>query len=299
MKPLLEHLAGGATVIGDGALGSLLIARGLLPGQCPDLMCIEKPEVVASIARDYLAAGAELLTTNTFGASPLKLADHGLEERAEEINRAGVRIARDVADGNAWVSASCGPCGKLLEPYGDTSEETVADSFALQMQALAGADVICIETMTDLREAVLAVRAARATLPGKPVMATMTFDPTPRGFFTIMGNSVADACAGLAEAGADVVGSNCGNGIERMVEIARVFGERTDLPILIQSNAGQPRMVGGEVCYDETPEMFAAAVPALLAAGARIIGGCCGTTPAHIRALRRAARTGAAADEGS
>jgi len=285
MKSLLEHLGDGATVIGDGALGSLLIARGLRPGQCPDLMSLEHPEVVASIARDYLAAGAELLTTNTFGASPLKLADYGLEERAVEINRAGVRIAGEVAGGNAWVSASCGPCGKLLEPYGDTSEETVAAGFALQMEALAGADAICIETMTDLREAVLAVRAAKTILPAVPVMATMTFDPTPRGFFTIMGNSVAEVCAGLEEAGADVVGSNCGNGIERMVEIARAFGEHTDLPILIQSNAGQPRMVGGEVSYDESPEMFAAAVPALLAAGARIIGGCCGTTPEHTRAL--------------
>ncbi|MGD8330395.1 MAG: homocysteine S-methyltransferase family protein, partial [Acidobacteriota bacterium] len=170
-------------------------------------------------------------------------------------------------------------------PYGDTSEESVADTFAAQMQALVGADVICIETMTDLREATLAVRAAKSTRPDTPVMATMTFDPTPRGFFTIMGNSVADVCDGLAKAGADIVGSNCGNSIGRMVEIARAFGEHTDLPILIQSNAGQPRIVGGEVRYDETPEMFAAAVPALLAAGVRVIGGCCGTTPEHIRAL--------------
>jgi 5-methyltetrahydrofolate--homocysteine methyltransferase len=142
--------------------------------------------------------------------------------------------------------------------------------------------------MSDLREAVLAVRAAKDALPDTPVMATMTFDPTPRGFFTIMGNTVADVCAGLEDAGADVVGSNCGNGIDRMVEIARAFGDLTRLPILIQANAGQPAIESGRVVYSETPEMFADSVPALLDAGTRIIGGCCGTTPAHIRALHDA-----------
>jgi len=288
VTPLRDRLGAGEVLVADGAIGSLLIAHGLQPGQCPDQMSLDAPEVLATIARDYLDAGGQLLTTNTFGASPLKLADYGLEERTAEINRAAVATLREVAADNAYVSASCGPSGKILKPYGDTEEGEVYDSFAQQMEALAGADVICIETMSDLREAVLAVRAAKDTLPGTPVMATMTFDPTPRGFFTIMGNNVADACAGLEEAGADVVGSNCGNGIDRMIEIAGAFGDATRLPILIQSNAGQPAIVAGVVTYSETPEIFADRVPALLDAGARIIGGCCGTTPAHVRAMRAA-----------
>jgi len=288
MTPFLDRLAAGEILVGDGAIGSLLIAHGLQPGDCPDEVGLDAPEVLETIARDYLGAGSQLLTTNTFGASPLKLADYELAERTEDINRAAVEALQKVAAGDAYVSGSCGPCGKILEPYGDTAEDAVFDSFARQMKALAGVDVVCVETMSDLREAVLAVRAAKEALPGTPVMATMTFDPTPRGFFTIMGNSVAAVCSGLADAGADVVGSNCGNGIDRMVEIARAFGEATRLPILIQSNAGQPAMEAGRVVYSESPEMFADRAPALIDAGARIIGGCCGTTPAHIRALHDA-----------
>jgi 5-methyltetrahydrofolate--homocysteine methyltransferase len=297
MKPILDRLRDNEVLVGDGAIGSLLMERGLRPGDCPDLMSVERPEVVAAIAGDYLAAGSDLLTTNTFGASPLKLADYGLESRVGEINRAAVATVREVAGDRAHVSASCGPSGALLEPYGDTPEEAVYESFVRQMRALAGADVVCIETMSDLREAILAVRAAKATLPDTPVMATMTFDATPRGFFTIMGNSIVDVCTGLDEAGADVLGSNCGNGIARMVEIARAFAAATALPLLIQSNAGKPTIEDGAVVYAESPEMFADKVPGLLDAGVRIIGGCCGTTPAHIRAMRHVvdARRGTAA----
>lgn len=288
MTPLLERLHSGETLVGDGAIGSMLIAHGLEPGQCPDAMTLAVPEVLADIARQYTEAGAELLTTNSFGASPLKLADYGLEDSTEEINRQAVAVVREAAGGRAYVSASCGPSGKILEPYGDTSEDELYASFERQMSALAGADVICVETMSDLREATLAVRAAKAVSPGTPVLATMTFDETPRGFFTIMGNSVADVAAGLADSGADVIGSNCGNGLEKMVAIAREFQSASSMPVLIQSNAGQPVVENGVVSYPETPEFFAQKVPELLAAGTSIIGGCCGTTPAHIRALREA-----------
>jgi len=284
---LLDRLRGGEILVSDGAVGSLLIARGLEPGQCPDLISVERPEILAEIASLYIDAGANLLTTNTFGASPLKLADYGLEERTESINRGAVVIARAAAGNHAYVSASVGPSGKILEPYGDTREEDVYRSFESQMKALDGADVVCVETMSDLREATLAVRAAKTALPGVPVMATMTFDPTPRGFFTIMGTNVAAAAAGLEEAGADVVGSNCGNGLDTMIAIAEAFAEATSLPILIQSNAGQPILEAGVVSYPETPEFFADRTGALVAAGASIIGGCCGTGPDHIRAVRR------------
>jgi 5-methyltetrahydrofolate--homocysteine methyltransferase len=286
MKPILDRLRAGEILLGDGAIGSMLIAHGLQPGQCPDLLTLEEPDVLAAIGRQYLEAGAELLTTNTFGASPLKLADYGLEDKTEEINREAATILRGVAGDRAYVSASCGPSGRILEPYGDTSEEELFTSFERQMSALGEADVICVETMSDLREAALAVRAAKSVLPDKPVLATMTFDQTPRGFFTIMGTSVADAAAGLRDAGADVVGSNCGNGLEKMILIAAEFRAATPAPVLIQSNAGQPVLEKGTVRYPEGPEFFAARTAELIAAGASIIGGCCGTTPDHIRAVR-------------
>ena len=287
-ESFLDRLRRGEILVSDGAIGSMLIADGLPPGHCPDLVTLEEPETLVTIARQYLEAGSDLLTTNTFGASPLKLTDYGLEERAEEINRTAVALVRDVAAGNAYVTASCGPSGRILEPYGDTTEDAVFRSFERQVSGLAEADIICIETMSDLREATLAVKAAKAAFPAVPVMATMTFDPTPRGFFTIMGTSVADAAAGLEEAGADVVGSNCGNGIDTMIEIAASFAEATSLPVLIQSNAGQPVIENGAVVYPETPEIFADGAAALIDAGASVIGGCCGTDTGHVRAIRKA-----------
>jgi 5-methyltetrahydrofolate--homocysteine methyltransferase len=285
MNPILDRLRAGEILMGDGAIGSMLIAHGLQPGQCPDLITLEEPDVLAAIGRQYLEAGAELLTTNTFGASPLKLADYGLEDKTEEINREATRIVGGAADDRAYVSASCGPSGRILEPYGDTSEEELYAGFERQMSALGDADLICVETMSDLREAVLAVRAAKSVLPDKPVLATMTFDETPRGFFTIMGTSVADAVAGLLDAGADVVGSNCGNGLEKMIRISTDFRAATSAPVLIQANAGQPVIENGAVAYSEGPEFFAERAADLVTAGASIIGGCCGTTPDHIRAV--------------
>ena len=287
MKPLLDRLQASEILVGDGAIGSMLIAHGLRPGQCPDLIALEQPDVLAAIGRQYMEAGAELLTTNTFGASPLKLANYGLEAKAEEISRKAVAILREVAEDRAYVTASCGPSGRILEPYGDISEEEVYASFERQMGALAEADVICVETMFDPREATLAVRAAKAVLPHTPVMATMTFDETPRGFFTIMGTNIADAAACLLDAGADVVGSNCSNGLENMIKIAGDFRTATSSPILIQSNAGQPILDEEVVRYPEGPEFFADHIPDMIAAGASIIGGCCGTIPEHTRAVRK------------
>jgi 5-methyltetrahydrofolate--homocysteine methyltransferase len=186
------------------------------------------------------------------------------------------------------VVGSCGPSGRLLEPYGDTSPDAMAESFRRQIAALigAGVDAVCVETMTDLAEAEVAIRAAKAVSPTTPVLATMTFDPTPRGYHTVMGVSVEAAARGLAAAGADAVGSNCGNGIEHMVAIAREFRRHTTLPLVIQANAGLPRSAHGKTVYDETPEFMADKARELLAIGVGVIGGCCGTTPAHIAALR-------------
>jgi len=195
-----------------------------------------------------------------------------------------------VTKDRAYISASVGPTGKLLEPYGDTASEVVAEAFSRQIGALidAGADLVCIETMIDLREAELAVRAARSLSTDIPLVATMTFDTTPRGFFTTMGTAVEQACKTLVDAGADVVGSNCGNGIDTMIEIAGDFRRHASVPVIIQSNAGLPENLDGDLVYPESPEYMAERVSQLMDLGISIIGGCCGTTPDHIRAIRAA-----------
>jgi 5-methyltetrahydrofolate--homocysteine methyltransferase len=295
--PLLERLGRGELLVADGAMGTLLFARGLRQGDCPEAWNLESPGALEEIARSYLDAGADLVQTNTFGGSPLKLAQYGLESKVQEVNRAAVRAVRAAVGDRALVSGSCGPSGKLLLPHGDTEPERVYESFESQMEALidGGVDLICVETMTDLTEATLAVRAAKAVSAQVPVVATMTFDPTPRGYYTIMGITIESAARGLAEAGADVVGSNCGNGIEKMVEIARELRRHSDLPLIIQSNAGLPELVDGELIYQEAPDFMAEKARELLAAGVSIIGGCCGTTPEHIRAFREVANSEARA----
>jgi 5-methyltetrahydrofolate--homocysteine methyltransferase len=290
MRDLLSRLSSGEVLVGDGAWGTQLMARGLKPGQSPESLNLKSPRILAEIADLYIQAGADLLTTNTFGGTPLRLQAHGLDGQTEEINRAAVEAVKAAAWGKAHVSGSVGPCGKLLEPYGDTAPNVVADAFNRQISALiaAGADVICVETMIDLREAELAVRAARELNAAVPIIATMTFDPTPKGLFTSMGATVEQACAVLVASGANIVGSNCGHGIETMVEVAREFMAHAKVPVAIQSNAGMPEHVGGELVYPETPEFMASKVNELVDLGVSIIGGCCGTTPEHIRAIRAA-----------
>lgn len=290
MRSPLERLAAGETLCGDGAWGTQLMARGLAPGACPESMNLSQPEVLAEVATLYLDAGADLVTTNTFGGSPLNLASHGLDDRTEEINRAAVEVLRSVTEGRAYISASVGPTGRILEPYGDTAPEVVAEAFSRQIGALigAGADIVCIETMIDLREAELAVRAARSLSTDIPVIATLTLNATPRGFFTTMGSTVEQGCTTLVEAGADIVGSNCGNGIDAMIEIAREFKKHASVPVIIQSNAGLPENRQGELVYPESPEYMAEKVGQLMDLGVGIIGGCCGTGPEHICAIRAA-----------
>lgn len=288
MKPILERLKEGEILVADGAMGSQLFQKGLQPGQCPELMNLTHPEILEEIARLYFEAGADIVQTNTFGASPLKLSDSGIEDNTGEINRLAVSFVKQTVKGKAYVSGSVGPTGRILEPYGDTEEEVIYFGFKKQIQALidGGVDIITVETMTDLREATLAIQAAKSISPLIPVTATMTFDETPQGFFTIMGISTENATKGLESAGADIIGSNCGNGIEIMVKIARELKVLTSLPLIIQSNAGQPEVRDGEQVYLESPDFFAKKTRDLVDAGVSIVGGCCGTTPEHIHAIR-------------
>ncbi len=290
MSAFLQRISAGETLCGDGAWGTQLMARGLKPGDYFEEIGLTRPEVLAEIAELYIDAGADLVTTNTFGGSPLNLSGHGLANKTEEINRAAVEAIHRVVEGRALISGSVGPTGKILTPYGDTEPDVIAEGFSRQIGALieAGADLICVETMMDLEEARLAVEAARRRSPSVPIVATMTFNPTPRGFFTTMGTTVEQACRVLVDAGADLVGSNCGNGIDAMVELAREFATHATVPIAIQSNAGIPEKHGGNLHYPEGPEDMAARVGVLMDLGVAVIGGCCGTDPDHIRAIRAA-----------
>jgi 5-methyltetrahydrofolate--homocysteine methyltransferase len=289
MDAFIPCVGRGRVLLADGAIGSLLMARGLARGAAPESLNLSHPEILEEIASLYLEAGAEIIQTNTFGASPLKLANYGLADQVAAINENAVRAVRRVVGERAYISASCGPSGKILQPYGDTLAEKVSESFQTQMQALihAGADIICIETMSDVSEALLAIQAARSISASIPVMATMTFEATERGFFTIMGVTIEKACRELEKAGADLIGSNCGNGSLQMVAIAKEFRKFTSLPLLIQANAGVPELRAGQVHYPETPEYMAAMSRELVGAGVAVIGGCCGTTPEHIRAMRK------------
>ncbi len=294
MKSLQSRLTAGETLVSDGALGTMLFEMGMEEGECPESVCLEQPVTLETIARRYVDAGADIVHTNTFGASRIKLSLHGLAHEVARINENAVAAVRRAVGDRAYVSGSVGPCGKLLKPYGDAEPDDVYESFRQQAGYLAeaGVDAICVETMMDLTEAVLAVRAAKDAAPHLPIMATMTFDQTPRGFFTIMGVDVPTAAGGLRDAGADVVGSNCGNGIDNMVAIASAFRECTDRPLIIQSNAGLPKTQAGKLSYDETPDFMAERVRKLLDVGVSVIGGCCGTTPDHIRAMRKAVDAG-------
>jgi 5-methyltetrahydrofolate--homocysteine methyltransferase len=292
MEDIRERLARGEVILGDGAWGTLLMERGLAPGEVPELFNLDRSAVIEEIAALYLDAGAEIITTNTFGGSPLRLESAGLADRTEALNAGAVAAVRRAVADQAYVSASIGPTGRLLRPFGDTEPARIAAAFERQAAALAGAgvDMFCVETMTDLDEATLAVAAIRAVAPRMPILATMTFEQTRRGFFTVMGVSIPAAARGLQAAGADVVGSNCGFGIDTMIEVAREFRRHAGVPIAIQANAGLPVTRNGATVYPETPGHVAARAPDLLAAGVQIIGGCCGTTPAHIRALRALVR---------
>jgi 5-methyltetrahydrofolate--homocysteine methyltransferase len=277
----------------------MLIQRGLKGGECPETWNIERPEILEEIAGLYCVAGSDIVSTNTFGGHdivstntfgghPLKLAQYSLEDKTEEINKAGVQAVKKAASERAFIAASCGSSGKLLKPYGDTDPEIISEGYKRQIDALIeeGVDIIYFETMIDLAEAVLGVKSAKSVAPQIPVCATMTFDFTPRGFFTVMGNSIEQAARELETAGADVVGSNCGNGIENMAKIAAEFKNHTDLPILIQSNAGLPIVRGDDLEYPESPVFMSEKIKEMMEIGVNIIGGCCGTTPEHIAAFR-------------
>ena len=287
MTPNLLDLAGRRTVLLDGALGTELMARGLPQGACPEIWNLERPEVVQAVHKDYFAAGSEAVSTNSFGGSRIKLAAHGLEARTVELNAAAARLARAAAPAGTFVAGSIGPTGKFLKPQGEFSEEEFEAVYAEQAKALAdgGVDVLLIETQYDLREALCAVRGARRAA-SLPVLATMTFNATPRGYFTLMGDTPAKCLRGLEKEGARAVGANCTLNSEQMAGLVKVMRSETGLPLIAQANAGKPSLgPDGCVTYSQGLEDYVRFVPDIVRAGANLVGGCCGTTPAFIKAM--------------
>jgi 5-methyltetrahydrofolate--homocysteine methyltransferase len=288
-KRITEAVRTGKILLSDGAWGTFLYQKGLKPGECPERWCLEHFPDVRDIAKSYIDAGADMVETNSFGGTRIKLKSYGLDGETAAINEAAARASREAA-GDKLVIASMGPTGKLLIME-EVTEEELYDTFREQAVALekGGVDAICIETMMDKDEASIAVRAAKENTNCE-IICTFTFDKTVSGDYrTMMGTTPTEAASAVLEAGADIIGTNCGNGMERMIEIVRELrGAYPDKPILVHANAGLPEMVDGENVYPETPEFMASLVPEIVEAGANIVGGCCGTTPAHITAMRRA-----------
>ncbi|MDH7484176.1 MAG: homocysteine S-methyltransferase family protein, partial [Spirochaetales bacterium] len=290
MKTFRQVLESGEPLLFDGAMGTELYARGVFINKCFEEANLTMPELVRSVHRDYREAGAEVLTTNSWGAGRFKLARHNLQDRLTEINRAAVTLAREVAQDARYVAASVGPLGPRLEPVGALTADDALDAFCTQIQALAesGADCILLETFGDVREAVLAVQAARAAAPDLPVIASLTIDMDGNPLF---GMQLEPAMDLLVEAGADALGLNCSVGPQPMLSAAQRIRQRFPaMPLLIEPNAGLPRQIEGRMIYMSTPEYFATYAKYYLQEGVRMVGGCCGTTPEHIRAMAGAVR---------
>jgi 5-methyltetrahydrofolate--homocysteine methyltransferase len=290
MSALLDALDDGP-LLGDGAMGTMLQDLGNDEGGAPELWNVERVDIVEGVLEGYASSGSRLLTTNTFGGTRARLQMHGLEDRVEELNQAAAALARSVADRypGTFVLGDIGPSGELMEPMGDLTIDSAAELFAEQVRGLVagGVDGILIETMSDLSEVEAAVTAARKEAPGLPVFATLSFDTNLR---TMMGVSPAMAVQAISDMGVDVVGANCGRGLDEMRIIAAQLAEAGAgrVRLMVQSNAGLPKLQGDTFVFDGTPEEMAGYAVEMRDLGFTVIGACCGSTPAHIAAMRDA-----------
>lgn len=292
MSRLTDLLANSSTLFADGAMGTMLFAAGLESGAPPELWNVEHPDRVAAVQRAYLQAGSQIILTNTFGGTRYRLGMHGLEARVKELNCAGAKIAREQVDalgGTALVAGDIGPSGEILQPVGTLDFEDAVNAFAEQAEGLieGGVDLIWIETMADLEEVHAAIEGVRRIAKDIPIVATMTFDTKGR---TMMGVTPEVAVKTIAEWGVVATGGNCGNGPDEMLEvIKKMHAVRPDVILVSKSNAGKPEIgEDGKVVYRAGPAEMAQYAIEMKDAGAKIIGGCCGSSPAHLQAMRQA-----------
>ncbi len=278
----------------DGAMGTQLIARGIEPGTCNDYLNVESPQIVLDVHKAYFEAGSNAVLTNTFGGNRYALGRHGFADKVEEINRAGAQVARRAAGKDKYVLGDIGPSGDFLQPLGTLKADDLREAFAQQARGLlaGGADGFIIETMTALEEITVAVEAVKSVCD-LPVFASMAFDQARDDFKTMMGVGVEAAVANVVSLGVDAVGFNCGGAsLDGYVELAGRFvsavkASDSDVLILAEPNAGRPELTDGEAVYNVSPEDFAAAAARIHSAGVSIIGGCCGTSPKHIREVAK------------
>ncbi|MEZ5064646.1 MAG: bifunctional homocysteine S-methyltransferase/methylenetetrahydrofolate reductase [bacterium] len=288
MEPFLERLARGA-IVADGAMGTMLYAKGIYINQCFDELNLTHPELVREVHRDYLDAGADLIETNTFGANRFKLEPHGLADRVAEINRRGAELARAEAGDAAWVAGSLGPLGVPLEPLGRMAYEEARECFRMQAAALAegGVDVFVVETIRRLEEAREAILGIRE-VSDHPIIALVSISDDEQ---TAFGDTPEKIARSLDEWGADVLGLNCSVGPQPMLTAVEKMAGHTNRPLCVMPNAGMPRLVEGRYMYLSSPEYFAKYARRFFRVGVRVLGGCCGTTPEHVRAIRGAVRS--------
>ncbi len=274
-------------LIFDGGMGTMLIKAGIESSQVSEYWNLEKPDIIKNIHKAYFDAGADIITTNTFGGSRIKLQKANLQMHVEEINKIAATIARKVAGEQKYVAGDIGPCGEMLQPFGLIPEEEAVDNFAEQANALidGGVDVFIIETMFDINESIAAIKGIK-TVSDLPIIATLTFAQSPTGFATVMGNKVADSMKQLIDNGANVVGANCTLDSEQMLKLSEEIRKSTDALTIVQPNAGKPTIQETEVIYPEDVITFSNNILKMKQLGINIVGGCCGTSPEYITKIR-------------
>jgi 5-methyltetrahydrofolate--homocysteine methyltransferase len=288
-KPISERISLGLPILFDGAVGSRLISMGLPPGNSPESWLSSHPDAILQLHREYVQAGAEVISSCTFGGNRLRLAKGGLDANQREINHKAMKLAKQASGGKVYVAADIGPTGEFFQPFGSLTESEALKVYGEQIEFLAdeNPDLFLLETFYDQKEAEVCLQACSKIAPEIPVAVTLTFNQTPKGFFTVMGQPAVEVLKRLFDQGAFLVGANCTLEAKGMLELVKVLTNTLSIPLLIQANAGLPELTPEGVHYPQQAEEFAEYADSMLKLGVRALGGCCGTEASHIAALRK------------